>query len=387
MSNVQEKVSITASCTICLKNTAKYTCPRCNVKYCELSCYRSEKHQRCSEAFYRDCFLDGMKEMEATKKGKEQLADILRRVQMQDEVQSYVEGLHERLSDLNLDTDIDLVWSRLNAKEQQEFNSLLHEGRVGSLITPWQPWWMANVPLVESDSSTEPASAVEPSSDSVSQPTVLSTIPPLDSLLRGKTPSECISYNVCNVLYGFAYTARLYNGDLAAIPNDCVDCILTLSSALQRGNFSNAVDAVNAGIIAAQNKRHSYFVSSQFSVAVVQDVVQLISSRNQKYVLIALSEAWRFFKSAKRESSRNATKAEQSERKQMLFAVLKKLEFLLSWSLQHHSTLCVVVPQLEVEFCRLSSELVNHEQLKTEIESHLHELKPKSENKPLIEEL
>uniref|UniRef100_A0A914UVS0 HIT-type domain-containing protein n=1 Tax=Plectus sambesii TaxID=2011161 RepID=A0A914UVS0_9BILA len=45
-----------ASCAICsaTKNEL-YICPKCQVKYCSLACYRDEKHQQCSEQFYRQC--------------------------------------------------------------------------------------------------------------------------------------------------------------------------------------------------------------------------------------------------------------------------------------------------------------------------------------------
>ena len=36
----------------CQKNFSKYTCPRCNLQYCCLDCYK--KHgDRCTEGFYR----------------------------------------------------------------------------------------------------------------------------------------------------------------------------------------------------------------------------------------------------------------------------------------------------------------------------------------------
>ena len=46
-------------CPLCLKNPSKYTCPRCNTRYCSVECYKSEKHRDCSEMFYKDCFMEG----------------------------------------------------------------------------------------------------------------------------------------------------------------------------------------------------------------------------------------------------------------------------------------------------------------------------------------
>ena len=47
-------------CPLCLKQPSKYTCPRCNTRYCSLDCYKSEKHRDCSEMFYKHCFMEGM---------------------------------------------------------------------------------------------------------------------------------------------------------------------------------------------------------------------------------------------------------------------------------------------------------------------------------------
>lgn len=53
-----EKERVTV-CPMCLKCSAKYTCPRCNSPYCSVDCYRSDKHRDCSEGFYKDCFMEG----------------------------------------------------------------------------------------------------------------------------------------------------------------------------------------------------------------------------------------------------------------------------------------------------------------------------------------
>ncbi|KAH9013874.1 hypothetical protein EDB84DRAFT_1228143, partial [Lactarius hengduanensis] len=38
----------------CRRQFSRYTCPRCNLLYCSLSCFRAEGHSQCSEPFYRD---------------------------------------------------------------------------------------------------------------------------------------------------------------------------------------------------------------------------------------------------------------------------------------------------------------------------------------------
>ncbi|KAJ8868966.1 hypothetical protein PR048_030507 [Dryococelus australis] len=39
----------------------KYVCPRCNAPYCSVLCYKSPIHSNCSEAFYRECVVEEIK--------------------------------------------------------------------------------------------------------------------------------------------------------------------------------------------------------------------------------------------------------------------------------------------------------------------------------------
>ncbi|GAC77627.1 predicted Zn-finger protein [Moesziomyces antarcticus T-34] len=38
-------------CNICYTTAASYTCPKCNIPYCSLACFRSSAHEQCSAAF------------------------------------------------------------------------------------------------------------------------------------------------------------------------------------------------------------------------------------------------------------------------------------------------------------------------------------------------
>lgn len=48
--------------------------------------------------------------------------------------------LGERIKDLNLD-DADAVWNALTEDERNEFEALLNQGDVGSIMPQWDPWW------------------------------------------------------------------------------------------------------------------------------------------------------------------------------------------------------------------------------------------------------
>ncbi|KAF7220192.1 zinc finger HIT domain-containing protein 2 [Nothobranchius furzeri] len=67
-----------AICMLCKCKASNYTCPRCNLQYCGLSCYQSPDHSVCSEEFYKESVLQELKEMGKTgSEGRKKMQEIL----------------------------------------------------------------------------------------------------------------------------------------------------------------------------------------------------------------------------------------------------------------------------------------------------------------------
>lgn len=67
-----------AVCMLCKTKSASYTCPRCNLQYCGLSCYQSPDHSACSEEFYKESVLQELKDMGKTEaEGRKKMQEIL----------------------------------------------------------------------------------------------------------------------------------------------------------------------------------------------------------------------------------------------------------------------------------------------------------------------
>ncbi|KAL6102097.1 znhit2 [Pungitius sinensis] len=67
-----------AVCMLCKCKPSCYTCPRCNLQYCGLSCYRSPGHSVCSEEFYKESVLRELKDMGKTEsEGRHKMQEIL----------------------------------------------------------------------------------------------------------------------------------------------------------------------------------------------------------------------------------------------------------------------------------------------------------------------
>lgn len=67
-----------AICMLCKSKPSFYTCPRCNLHYCGLTCYRSPDHSVCSEEFYKESVLQELRNMGKTESdGKKKMQEIL----------------------------------------------------------------------------------------------------------------------------------------------------------------------------------------------------------------------------------------------------------------------------------------------------------------------
>ena len=131
-------------CAFCVKNVSKYTCPRCNVRYCSSTCYKSDKHLQCSELFYKDCVLEAMSIKEkGSSEDRLKMLEMLKKLEEQDkEEDSFdTEDLEERLHDIDINSDPEAIWSALTENERKEFESAVKSGEICNVVDVWVPWW------------------------------------------------------------------------------------------------------------------------------------------------------------------------------------------------------------------------------------------------------
>lgn len=66
----------------CNINEALYVCPRCNISYCSVTCYRGSKHLECSESFYKEQILATLSTQseEENVEGRQSMEEILMRL-------------------------------------------------------------------------------------------------------------------------------------------------------------------------------------------------------------------------------------------------------------------------------------------------------------------
>ncbi|GAC94836.1 hypothetical protein PHSY_002409 [Pseudozyma hubeiensis SY62] len=69
-------------CNICYAKPAAYNCPRCNIPFCSLVCFRRQQHQECSAAFSSSSLsLVGRPDQGAAEEDRTKVVDILARLE------------------------------------------------------------------------------------------------------------------------------------------------------------------------------------------------------------------------------------------------------------------------------------------------------------------
>lgn len=469
-------------CGLCLSNPARYTCPRCNVLYCALSCYRGSAHTMCSEQFYKDCVSQELKErgkvehedwihmrdillrmrqeeggldrvmrelmensggqiterdtetlmllsrlaeiqMDAEEGHEEEVQDVLKRLGQTDgeeEEGEEEEDVVTRMSGLNIESlSEDELWKLLPEEDKQKFEQLLTDGRIGALVPMWQPWWeehqLDRTVLIEElqrEECAEETSSLEGGrngghqhSDTASgspsllrqdvkkqkvktegcsntPPTISCEIPPLSSLCSTSS-SPLLEFSLVNVLYGYAFTLRLFNGDVLESQQllDFTRLLLSVSECLGRSRtFSCFTEALSSAITSISAQGYD----SHSALSAVEDVAHILSGASKAegagYTLSALTQLLSVFSGA-----RAAAPRDHAHFRRMCFLAGKKCEFLQAWSKENTHTLRGLARRAWSECQRQTGERQVMERDRKQVEESWK--KGRARGKAMIEEI
>ncbi|KAJ0173227.1 hypothetical protein K1T71_011403 [Dendrolimus kikuchii] len=313
-----------------------YCCPRCEILYCSLDCYKSEKHIGCSEDFYRDCVNEELSSLNVDNKSKNKMIDILKRMQntnsdsdfdkLFDDVNDneYDNGgneepvdsddeegleLHERVKDLNLD-DADEVWNVLNEDERNEFMAMINQGDVGSVMPQWEPWWMYS----KKKKLVEDVEEIDLGAEELTKCPALKIAPKLSSLTTVQ-PSPAIKSNITNLLASYVFVMRYFSGEIDPIEGAIY--LLSICASLEsNANFDDPATAVES--VAQRCLQSDLMETDQVSLDVMKYDTFLIlqgpSEDNETYYCkAALSHTHQILSDAKlMEKQRNDTKSAEN---------------------------------------------------------------------------
>lgn len=344
-----------------MKSQAKYACPKCNVEYCSVECYKSDAHGQCSEAFYKDCVLSELDSQDADPEARTKMLEMLSRLhnseletdenELDSDDESDELDLADRLHGIDLD-DADSVWNRLTAKEKEEFEEILRNGDVTKILSSWEPWWCHRVKkkVIQDLDSTEETD------DSYKKccPLVDEDIQPLSKLSKVK-PSTCVMWNLANVLSSYVITVRIYNGDHESYTQEAASVLISFCTNLSSNqNFED----FNLAVTTARQEA----INAPWITAEVVDEIQLrqdlenicngpLETKNNFYVLAALCDIHRLFNKSKsnKKDIRSKADGEFSRRypdtsledtipkvtKEKLKGCIRKIEFYQSWAKEY----------------------------------------------------
>ncbi|KAI0363141.1 hypothetical protein BV20DRAFT_1007803 [Pilatotrama ljubarskyi] len=217
----------------CRRQFSRYTCPRCNIPYCSLVCFRSEKHADCSESFYRkEVELDVKSAPSASVEEKRRMMDLLKRFEedsldesplladSDNEDEEGTDDLHSRLQNLDLDSaSYEELWAALTPAEREKFlraindpNSELAQQLLGSEELERErvePWWEAPADAEPEDSSASSGGATARRHGA--KPSIMSIPEPLIKQSSNNALSgPLLLYNICAVVITYAYIIRYF---------------------------------------------------------------------------------------------------------------------------------------------------------------------------------
>ncbi|KAK9819066.1 hypothetical protein WJX81_008455 [Elliptochloris bilobata] len=230
-------------CRVCLKQFARYTCPRCNLRYCSLPCY--QKHgPRCTESFYREHVETDLRDTNASADERQCMLDILHRVQQQqdaqgggsasgDDSQDDAEEAPCELSEQTLaklllraeagEGELEVAPGDLTTEERSAFERAVAAGALRGMLAPWQPWWLAADAGCLALSADGTALVHEAAGEGLAAAPIEDAPPPPPaeplprlSALTPRAPSPLLRWQLPQLLYAYCAVMRLFNGDYRA---------------------------------------------------------------------------------------------------------------------------------------------------------------------------
>jgi hypothetical protein len=315
------------ACAVCLQHECRYHCPRCQLPYCSVECYRnhtttsndSSTASDCTEAFYKNR-VSSILQLEA----KEQQVATRKILNRQYEEQELSE---EELYDVLLaleqhDENPSEVQSMLSPSLRAAFENALHSGQLQELVLEqWHPWWRPELVTKEETNDDD----VFDNDQTLDER--LLRITQFHSLRKGPRPN--LLYNLIEILYRTVWTLRLYHGSRNAI-HLAVEATRTLSASTvlaEDARYTTLEEALIQCTAASTRLCPSGCNTPWTTLA--QDVALLTT--NSRQVVRALLEAMDLVKTA---ISALKKESEEDNRKEVsnLRRVRKKLEFFMSWS-------------------------------------------------------
>uniref|UniRef100_A0A0A9CS24 HIT-type domain-containing protein n=1 Tax=Arundo donax TaxID=35708 RepID=A0A0A9CS24_ARUDO len=333
-------------CRVCQKQFARYTCPRCNSRYCSLPCYKGHSVQ-CTESFMRENVMDELKQMQPEDESKKKMLDILKRLHMEEEMKSDGEDgsvLSEELIQRVISGE-EIKLEDLSDDEIKRFRQALASGEFSKMIEPWTPWWekpSARSISLSPDGSqlirqvrTEDTAIPDPMTDQEPRVNEIPEGPesPLPSLKQlTKAEPSLLAVHLVDILYSYCFTLRLYNGDWHSDPFGASTVALSMSKVMGEDAKPETVpEALTACIEETCSPAYRHAGGFRFAIGLVDDIITILSL-GHNVLVCALCDFRRLILAG--EGMLKAEKVGKTEKAQSsikLHSAARKLYFMTCW--------------------------------------------------------
>lgn len=328
-------------CLVCRKQFSQYTCPRCNLRYCSLPCYKSHS-ARCLESFNRDNVVAEMRDLSASPDSRKRMMETLKRFHQEGEA-DFEDGM-----DLGNDDNIDagrsvlsettvnkiasgeqIELTDLSLEEKKAFLQAVASGELSHMIRPWEPWWLnpfaKNISLNKQGNHlvqpVQRSNLCQSKEDSTQG--FFDVPPPPESplpLLKQLTPVEpspLLTVHLAEVLYSYCFTLRFYNGDWLCDALDAALTNLSVSQVLGQGATPETITgALTSCVETICSPIYKPAGGYKFALLLLDDAAALLRL-GRPGVICSLSDLHCLFDTAakdlKQEGNHGATKKGMSE--------------------------------------------------------------------------
>ena len=345
----------TAACGVCQEHISRYTCPRCSLKYCSVACYRThgsedETPSRCTEGFYQQR-VSQVVDLEVKEKKNDTLRMLNRVHREQQNQESSVlpsglpkQELYELL--VALETEDDEKLSQFLSRHQIEaaVNQGVEEGRLLEwVLEPWHPWWRPKL--------STPADAAEVEDDcdpdligGKTLDDLLLSLPPFESFKCGSKVRPELQFNVIDLLYGLAWTFRLYMGPSNAqgVAEESADALLLSSSVLSRDARHGSLQEALVSCISRSTESYQRGLCNAHWKLLAADVALIC--HHDRLVARGLFEGVGILS----EAATLAGKRNDKKQRRELKHAQKKLEFYASWVRANSSALTTMSDDITI---------------------------------------
>ncbi|ORZ01066.1 hypothetical protein BCR43DRAFT_521976 [Syncephalastrum racemosum] len=295
-------------CDICQKQFSKYICPRCNLKYCSLPCYKHPKHTECTETFYRDNVMSEIQSRPAGDAEKQRMMQLLRRFEAQGDTDAIEDDeqdeLGARLAQLDLtEADPATIWNCLSEEEQKEFQALVQNDGVD-----YEPWWQQKQQVIQEEIDV-----------SLDRPPLPQPVPDLNNMVK-KVPPETLAWNVVHLTCVYSYMMRHCVGDLHDDPPHLVSRLSQLSSRVLYASDQYTYPDAGQAVLDTVERTEEKEARPALHALLLRDVLDLL---DKDYLVRALAHLWH--------ALQHASKQIPKPRKQTLLAA-RKAEFYTAYA-------------------------------------------------------